>query len=952
MPDLIDDLSQRWKSNPDAKSTIALCEALRSVPRPTLVQQVGELAQKKHASDVPVLVAVARMYMDTQRLPDAQAVLVSAGKLAPREGNIYRWLGEVLLRRGDADRAEKVLERAKQLGATDPGTGPWLERARALKPIQAKAGERAVAAEAAKAPSDNAPPARAKVDSYGDDAPTFQKPPLAERRSEDGDDEATRIKVERPKAPNRPDPATVPLATPTHEIRQALDESLKNYGNGAPPTPYPDPHDRSMAPPTPYPQEHAAAEAPRAESRVGPPAAPFSAAPPAPASGRNLPPLLPTREPPRAPVPERIEVRAGKPASGDVLKALALAGVFDPPREGATGPVWDRPIVKERRRSALLLGVAMVLLVGSATGTYTFVQNRRAKEHAIAEAILQKVEDDTHASQASLLPGMEEQIGKAFDLDSRSPRAALDWLRERALLGLLKGGADVAFEDGMSRATEVGVQEDKIAFARIASFLFQGDTAGAAALMPKWDGPAQADAWYQLMTGETLERAGDPRATERYAAAVKADPSLMVAQVALVRQTALEGDARRAGDLAKEFHAKYGDRAEGLALVSLAWARDPARGEQPPPEVEAMRAHEAELPQSLKAVPPAIAAIQDVDKHAYDDAKQEIEKGLAAVDGPGVASWLGSIALDTGDEGLARKAALAAVGFSAVYAPARVLAARVALLGDRLDEALKAADELETSSPDVAVVRAAVAYERVDSDGIDRALEAVPAEARQVPFLSALTLAASVLLGKAAMPAAKIFETSNDEAPWSSIVAMDLAMDVGELDVADKIAQSWKGSETNPLHALRLSRLYRYQNKLDLADAMSKTALDAGTVTTRTLEERVFVLVAKNRGAEVGPLLAKFPVLQANAAWLRAYALASAGKVEEARGKTASLDPPPVLAPLPTRIIAAVALGAMKDKKRGGDVVKGILDQGIQDPDLLAAAASLGVKKAPPPRRR
>ena len=45
-------------------------------------------------------------------------------------------------------------------------------------------------------------------------------------------------------------------------------------------------------------------------------------------------------------------------------------------------------------------------------------------------------------------------------------------------------------------------------------------------------------------------------------------------------------------------------------------------------------------------------------------AKDEVQKGLAVADGPGVAAWLGSIALDTGDEQLARKAALAAVSFS------------------------------------------------------------------------------------------------------------------------------------------------------------------------------------------------------------------------------------------------------------------------------------------------
>src|SRR5580700_1337379 len=125
MPDPIDALSQRWKQNPDAASTIALCEALRGISRPTLVQQVGEIATQKHSGQVPVLLAVARMYLTAQRLSDAQGVLVTAGKVAPRDGSVYRWLGEVLLRRGDAERAEKVLERATQLGSTDPDTSLW-----------------------------------------------------------------------------------------------------------------------------------------------------------------------------------------------------------------------------------------------------------------------------------------------------------------------------------------------------------------------------------------------------------------------------------------------------------------------------------------------------------------------------------------------------------------------------------------------------------------------------------------------------------------------------------------------------------------------------------------------------------------------------------------------------------------------------------------------------------
>src|SRR5579863_7228547 len=158
----LDQLAKDWKRNPSPKATIALCEALRQKPNGPLVQQVGEFATQRLSSDVMVLVSVARMYMEAQRPADAQGVLVAAGKVAPRDPHVYRWLGEVLLRRGDAERAEKVLTRALELGSKDSETEQWLERARVFRPMQAKAGARAVAAELVAA---TAKPARGLLDS-------------------------------------------------------------------------------------------------------------------------------------------------------------------------------------------------------------------------------------------------------------------------------------------------------------------------------------------------------------------------------------------------------------------------------------------------------------------------------------------------------------------------------------------------------------------------------------------------------------------------------------------------------------------------------------------------------------------------------------------------------------------------------------------------------------------
>jgi predicted Zn-dependent protease len=967
MLDPIQDLSQRWKRNPDVASTIALCEALRGTAHATLVQQVGEVATQRHSSEVPVLYAVARMYLDARRLGEAQAVLVSAGKLAPRDGSIYRVLGEVLLRRGDADRAEKVLERAAQLGMSDPETTLWLERARVLKVVQAKAGSRAVAAEVAAAPAP--PPAHLRRDEFDDESPTEV------RAVADLNVDPRRYAKEA---------ETVPFPTPIGDLRTALDQAIQQREIGlstnamlpppaAPPpratssraapsvaSQAPPPRDPAPPPRSARPAPDASAVSPEPKARPAFPAhAPTQAGvmplaqPPAPSRRDGLHDAPPPRVAAESATPYRGEAPSGVPNARDVLDALAIAGIFEP--ESRQGGVfrWDRPVEKTRRRSSLVLAAAMVLLVGVGVGAFKYITDERQKAHVQAESILETAEVDLESSRASVLPDVETRMGHAFELDSRSQRAALDWLRERAMVGILKSGAEVAFEDAIARATEVKVPDFTIAFARVAAFLFQGDTAGAAGLMPKWDGPAANDPWYQLLTGATLERAGDPRAADRYAAAARLDPSLVIAQVLHAQSTAIDGDPAKAEDLARQFRAKLPDRPEGGALLALGWARDPARGEQPPVETADLLSRADALPLPLAAVPHALAAIAFVDKQAMADAKREIEKGLGLADGPGIASWLGSIALDTRDEALVQKAALTAIGFSAVYPPARVLAARVALLGGRFDQALKATEDLDANSPDVAVVRAATAYERVDVDALGRALDAVPVDSKRLPFMSALVLAPEVLVGRAQTSGSKILEMSADEAPWSDLIAMDLALDLGELEVAEKIASAWKGSEDKPLRGLRLSRLARYQNKVDLADTLSKTALDSGTVTPRTLEERVFVLVAKNRPQDVAPLLAKYPlVLGPSATWLGAYALASANKVAEAQGKTASLDPPPPQAPLPARVIAAVALASMKDRRRAADYVKTLLSTGVQDPDLVAAAVSLGFRRIDHARRR
>src|SRR3982751_4057758 len=121
----LDELLRQWRSNPDADATIALCSFLGNSAREELIREVAASADTWHAEDARVMLAVGRMHLDAGLLAEAQASLVLAGKANGRQASAFRFLGEVLLRRGDAVRAEKVLARALQLEPDEPEARVW-----------------------------------------------------------------------------------------------------------------------------------------------------------------------------------------------------------------------------------------------------------------------------------------------------------------------------------------------------------------------------------------------------------------------------------------------------------------------------------------------------------------------------------------------------------------------------------------------------------------------------------------------------------------------------------------------------------------------------------------------------------------------------------------------------------------------------------------------------------
>jgi tetratricopeptide (TPR) repeat protein len=358
------------------------------------------------------------------------------------------------------------------------------------------------------------------------------------------------------------------------------------------------------------------------------------------------------------------------------------------------------------------------------------------------------------------------------------------------------------------------------------------------------------------------------------------------------------------------------------------------RPERPPAEAELSADDIRQLPAPLLAVPPMVDAIRAMRSGDEAAAARAIDSAIALSETPSLAVTPGFLAIDIGQEQLARKAALRALSFAALYPRARILAARVALLGGRLDEAQKAVEELEPSSADVAVVRAALAYEALEPGDLDSALAALGDKASD-PAFTALRAASSVLKGGHYPKPDELVAMANSQVPWGELVAVDAALETGNLTTAERILGARTVENSRPVHALRLARLRRYQGKTEEALAASSRALEAN-MTPPLLIERTYELLDADKVAEARTFVAKHPsVLGPMTAWLQALIEVSAKQETQAKARVAKLELPPEAAPLRLRLLAARALDLTGDK-RASPYIKELRTAAPRNPELAA----------------
>jgi tetratricopeptide (TPR) repeat protein len=121
----------RFRNRPGSEDAASLAEALLSAERLTEALEVASVGLSRAPNDARLLVVQGRGLFHEGDLLQAQAALLKAARIASASKEPFRWLGEVLLRRGDPQRALKVLERAaKPACSKRPSEGRSGRRAR------------------------------------------------------------------------------------------------------------------------------------------------------------------------------------------------------------------------------------------------------------------------------------------------------------------------------------------------------------------------------------------------------------------------------------------------------------------------------------------------------------------------------------------------------------------------------------------------------------------------------------------------------------------------------------------------------------------------------------------------------------------------------------------------------------------------------------------------------
>ncbi len=1000
----LDELVARWRKNPDSESTLALCAHLGTSDEAELMREVGNTAEAWHRDNHSVMLSVGRMYLDAGLLAEAQAAFVQAGKLAPGDAEAYRYLGEVLLRRGDAVRGERAIGRAITLGDDGSETRLWHERSIVYAGLQKRQGLTAVADEVARTAPHQASIPAPTLSPFDRDA---RAPKRSARRSRPPPAQARASGPRRSSAPNplrrrgsTPPPATSELAGVKHTAQATL-----LMGNSPVPMPR---LDAPIHPPSPFFPSDSHSPSGKTGAAAARPVAPipkanvaFKSSPRSDAksprrealeqrfagvgvngthanadtdaitsdpfrgtfpdsSGDELldelpgqwgalaPEVVPPREVIPALTPEPMArtpawqssdpTDVNDPTPEAILLALARVGLYE--ANSPVVPAWEAAPRPAPRR-LWVLGGALLLTASFGVGIYQYALRLQGERLAMAQATSMRIAGLLDSGSRADLQSSEADFQRLFELDSRGPEPALLWLKNRVLHTLLEDQPVSGIESAMQRARSVGIDEARLIFGRLASALAAGDLPGAGTLIEQWDERAKGDALYQLLAGVVLERAGNPEALERYTRATTLQPDLKLAHLSAARLALIQLGPVEAKPRLELAYGRLGPGPAEQVLRALYWASSPFNESSAPPLPTAESL--AEAPSLLRDTASAVAGVVAQREGRPEDAASAFKLALAPVTTPAMAAWIGYRALDAGDVEVARLAALQAMHLSVLHRSSQALAARIALAEGRLEAAQDAVRGLEPSSRDAILIEAVSAYENLQGRDAVRLVSTLPIEPAASSTLRALRDSEKVILGQSRFKADPSERAADELQIWGAIIFIDLALDNGQLDAAERAieASGWDGKLAS--HAPRMMRLRRYRGELDGALELAAPLLEAKQPTPRAVAEAVLAFVDGGRlAAAQSTLIDSGDAAGPLAPWLAALVEAGRGRQPSAAKELGRLDLPGKAEPLLTQVIALRALAAAKDR-RAKAYHATLARRFPAQPDVLIAAKQLGI---------
>ena len=586
----------RFRTRPGSEDAAKLAGDLLIASRNADALEIAAAGLRASPEDLDLLLIEGRAELAGGDLLKAQAALLKAARVGSTRKEPYRYLGEVLMKRGDPARAAKVLERARAIDASDRAIQALHDRAMRLAKIAETDHEKA------------AEQSRSSFEPSTGEAPeerTMVRPDLSERLAavtrekadeildkrqppNDDDDEPTtvgqvlkpmpsrampppRAPVAFPPPPAVPKvdarPAAAPVAPPPGAMRppEQLEKAIpaatspggfvapQRAGDGpkqAPsrrPPPLTRPDADSLEVPTygspaPLSEPFAARSAPAPEEPMRPSGAPspFDAvAYDGVQTGYRDEGGLPPEPPPDEPTGEL----AGASEDPDaVLEMLQREGIFEPPTGEAA--VWAprKEARIERTTIGWILGGVWVLAIGGAVGGWYGWQEYIRQRHEEAARMVAQARGEAMRGDHEALVDAERHLREARDLDPNSSENSTVLLivhSERAL-------EDGAFEVGYLAPTVVRAEHSgsDANYVHAANAIIAAGNSNAPAARTEMDAAlagAPDDAVVLYIAGRIGQRLGDEHALERLEAATQRSPELSAAAIALAEARHDEG---------------------------------------------------------------------------------------------------------------------------------------------------------------------------------------------------------------------------------------------------------------------------------------------------------------------------------------------------------------------------------------------------------------------------